>query len=81
MKTSNSYRWTILAAANAVAVGVLGFYSTSGAAPNAGQPPFTNSVEQRESMVRELREIKELLKEQNALLRSGAGKTNEQVRR
>jgi hypothetical protein len=32
-------------------------------------------------MLRELREIKELLKEQNSLLRGGAGKPNEQVRR
>ena len=76
-------RWLALVAVNAVAIGVLGFYSTSGAAPNpqAGQPPFNNAVEQREGMLRELREIKELLKEQNSLLRGGAGKPNEQVRR
>jgi hypothetical protein len=76
-------RWLALVTVNAVAIGVLGFYSTSGAAPNpqAGQPPFNNAVEQREGMLRELREIKELLKEQNSLLRGGAGKPNEQVRR
>jgi hypothetical protein len=62
--------------ANVVALGVLGFYSTLGAAPQAGQPPFANPVEQRSDMVRELREIKDLLKEQNALLRSGANKTD-----
>jgi hypothetical protein len=33
------------------------------------QPPFRNAVEQREQMVQELREIKELLKQQNELLR------------
>jgi hypothetical protein len=65
-------RWTLLLAANALLVGV----RTSGAAPQSGQPPFNNSVEQREAQVRELREIKELLKEQNALLKAGADKLN-----
>ncbi len=69
-------RWTLLVFANLAAVGVLGFYSTSGAAPQSGQPPFANPVEQRAETVRELREIKELLKEQNALLKSGASKLN-----
>ena len=67
-------RWTWLVIGNVVAVGVLGFYSTLGAAPQAGQPPFANPVEQRAEQVRELREIKELLKEQNELLRGGANK-------
>jgi hypothetical protein len=69
-------RWTWLIAGNAAALGVLGFYSTLGAAPPAGQPPFANPVDQRFEMVRELREIKELLKEQNSLLRGGADKTD-----
>jgi hypothetical protein len=69
-------RWTWLVIANAVVWGVLGFYQSLGAAPQAGQPPFANPVEQRADMVRELREIKELLKEQNALLKSGGGKSN-----
>jgi hypothetical protein len=81
MSKTPSSRWLALVAVNAIALGVLGFYSTSGAAPQAGQPPFNNAVEQREGMLRELREIKELLKEQNALLRGGAGKPNEQVKR
>ncbi len=76
MTSPNSMRWMLLLAANALLVGVLGFYSTSGAAPQSGQPPFNNSVEQREAQVRELREIKELLKEQNALLKAGADKLN-----
>jgi hypothetical protein len=74
MTRSPSLRWTLLLAANLAAVGVLGFYSTSGAAPQSGQPPFANSLEQRAEMVQELREIKELLKEQNELLRGGANK-------
>ncbi|MCI0358699.1 MAG: hypothetical protein L0211_09475 [Planctomycetaceae bacterium] len=76
MRAAQSQRWMMLLAANALIVGVLGFYSTSPAAPQAGQPPFNNSVEQRESQLRELREIKELLKEQNALLKAGADKLN-----
>jgi len=67
-------RWTWLVIANGIVVGVLGFYSTLGAAPQAGQPPFANPVEQRADQLRELREIKELLKEQNELLRGGAVK-------
>ena len=46
---------------------MLGFSSTTTAAP---KQPFGNAVEQRQQMVRELREIKELLKAQNALLRA-----------
>ena len=76
MKAVCCSRWTWIVIANAAMWGVLGFYRTLGAAPQAGQPPFANPVEQRADMVRELREIKELLKEQNALLKSGGGKTN-----
>lgn len=67
--------WSVLVLLNGLGLCVLGFYSTTGAAPQGGQPPFQNSVEQRSEMVRELREIKELLKEQNALLR-GTTKTD-----
>jgi hypothetical protein len=74
MKTMICSRWICLVIANVAAVGVLGFYSTLGAAPQAGQPPFANPVEQRADQLRELREIKELLKEQNELLRGGANK-------
>ncbi|HEX5102718.1 MAG TPA: hypothetical protein VFV87_02845 [Pirellulaceae bacterium] len=74
MTSSSSLRWSLLWAANFAVLGMLGFYSIGGAAPQAGQPPFANSIEQRAEMVQELREIKELLKEQNALLRGGADK-------
>jgi hypothetical protein len=50
---------------------VLSFYRTTGAAPPKPKQPFANSVEQRMEMIKELREIKVLLKEQNALWRSG----------
>ena len=77
MKRSLVLRWSLLAAANAAVLCMLGLYSTGGAAPQAGQPPFANSVEQRAEIVQELREIKELLKEQNTLLRGGASKQAE----
>lgn len=64
--------WSGLFLGGGVLLCVLGFYSISGAAPQGGQPPFANSIDQRSEMIRELREIKELLKEQNALLRTNA---------
>jgi hypothetical protein len=47
---------------------MLGFYGLLSAAP-PGSPPFEDAGTQREEMIRELREIKELIKEQNALLK------------
>ena len=76
MKPTCCTRSTLLVSANVLGLLVLGFYSIGGAAPQAGQPPFANPVDQRNDMVRELREIKELLKEQNALLRGGAVKAD-----
>jgi len=67
-------RWTWLVTGNLALLCMLGFYSTLGAAPPAGQPPFANPIDQRLDMIRELHEIKELLKEQNSLLRAGAEK-------
>ena len=77
MTQSLMLRWSLLVTANAAVLCMLGLYSTGGAAPQAGQPPFANSVEQRAEIAQELREIKELLKEQNALLRGGATKKTE----
>ena len=56
----------LLLAANVALWCMLGFSSTTTAAPTQ---PFGNAVEQRQKIVRELREIKDLLKTQNALLR------------
>jgi hypothetical protein len=63
-----------LVGCGAAVVGVLGFFVGVDAAPQGGQPPFRNAVEQREEMIQELREIKLLLKEQNALLRTMTAK-------
>lgn len=41
-----------------------------GMAFQAGRPPFRDAGEQREQIIRELQDIKALVKEQNALLRS-----------
>ena len=71
---SNILRSMALVAAGAVGAGVLGLFggraaSRQGGVPQGGQLPFRNAVEQREDMIRELREIKTLLQEQNSLLR------------
>lgn len=66
-----SIRFATLVGLNLAAWCVLGFYDRSGAAPPA-KMPFANSVEQRGEIVQELREIKELIREQNALLREKA---------
>ena len=63
--------WALLIVANVLFCCVLGFYRATDAAAPKPQPPFANAVEQRMEMITELKEIKKLLKEQNALLRSG----------
>jgi len=60
---------TLLVAANVLFIGVLSLHRSTDAAPPSARPPFNNSVEQRNDMIEELREIKTLLKEQNAILR------------
>lgn len=61
-------RSVALSAAGAALLCMLGFYGLSLAAP-PGTPPFEDAVAQRETMIRELRDIKELIKEQNSLLK------------
>jgi hypothetical protein len=63
--------WALLITANVLFLCVLSFYRTTDAAPPKAKQPFANSVEQRMEMIKQLREIRGLLKEQNALLRSG----------
>jgi hypothetical protein len=63
--------WLGLLVVNAGLIGVLGFHQTTATANQAGKPPFANAIEQRMEMIAHLKEIKELLREQNALLRSG----------
>lgn len=63
--------WVLLLTAIVVCCGVLGLYP-SHAAPTGGGQPVANPAEQRMEMIAELKEIKALLKEQNALLQSGS---------
>ena len=66
------FRWAALVAANLFLWGVLSFYGSSIAAPQGGKQPFTNSVEQRHEIIRELQQIRTVLQEQNRLLRAMA---------
>lgn len=66
--------WILLIVANVLFCCVLGFYRTTDAAPPKPKQPFANAVEQRMEMIKELKEIKLLLKEQNELLRAGSVK-------
>ena len=70
------YGWSVLLFANVVAWSVLSFQGRSGAAPQDVRAPFDNAVQQRNDMIRELQEIKALLKEQNTLLRANAKKSH-----
>jgi hypothetical protein len=70
--TNKMFRWAGLLSANLFLWGVLSFYESTNAAPPRGQPPFPNSAEQRYEIIRELQQIKTLLKEQNQLLRAAA---------
>ncbi len=65
----------LVIAVNVVLWGVLSFYGVIGAAPQTGRQPFSNSVAQRNEMIRELQNIQALLKEQNSLLRDIAANT------
>ncbi len=67
-------RWFTLISLNALAWGMLSFYGSLTAAPP--KTPFSNSVEQRHEMIRELKEIKALLQQQNELLRTANMPTN-----
>lgn len=62
--------WTLLITANVLFYGVLSLYQPGIAGPPA-PARIANPIEQRADMIGELRQIRELLKEQNELLRSG----------
>lgn len=68
----NLLSWTVLVVANVVVWCVLSLYRPTSAAPQGGRQPFSNAVEQRHDIVRELRKIGTLLEEQNRLLRTMA---------
>jgi hypothetical protein len=57
--------------ANVLVYCVLSFYQTVVAQNSAPRPTLANPAEERKDMIANLEEIKNLLREQNALLRSG----------
>ena len=67
-RMTRNNRASILCGA-AVLAGMLGFFSVIRAEPNPLPLPFTMADDQRADMIKELREIKELLREQNSILR------------
>lgn len=69
MKRPNG--WGLFLAGVVLCCCVLSFYQTSIAQPPQAREPFANAVEQRMDMIKILAEIRDQLKEQNALLRSG----------
>ena len=60
----------LLVIANVLCYCVLSFYQT-GAAQSGVRPTLSDPAEERQAMISNLEEIKNLLKEQNAVLRSG----------
>lgn len=72
-----SLRSLLAYAAGAALLCMLGFYSFSCAAPPPGKPPFEDAAVQRHEMIRELREIKDLIKEQNELLKEALSSPHE----
>lgn len=63
-----TFRSNLAIAAGGALLCMLGFYSFLSAAP-PGSPPFDDAGTQREQMIQELREIRDLIKEQNAILK------------
>lgn len=72
--TDSRGKWLMLLVVNMAGWCVLSFQGSTGAAPQEVRAPFDNAVQQRNDMIRELQEIKALLREQNVLLRANAGK-------
>ena len=71
--------WTLLIVANMLVISVLSLHRSTDAAPPSARPPFSNSVEQRSNMIKELQAIKALLKEQNTILRGIAAQEKSDV--
>lgn len=67
----NSKRWWPALAGGIVFYCVLSFYQTVTAQNSTPRPSLANAPEDRQAMISNLEEIKNLLKEQNALLKSG----------
>ena len=64
--------WMVVLVVLVLVWGVLSLYRSTDAAGQAPAEPFANAAAQRSEMIACLKEIRDLLKEQNALLKSGA---------
>jgi len=64
--------WMVVLVVLVLVWGVLSLYRSTDAAGQAPVEPFANAAAQRSEMITCLKEIRDLLKEQNALLKSGA---------
>lgn len=66
-----STAWTLLIMANVLCYCMLCFYQPGIAAQPGAPAQIANPIQQRADMLGELQQIRELLREQNELLRSG----------
>ena len=72
--------WVVFAFANVMAWCMLGFQQPIGAAPTDVKMPFDNAIQQRAEIIRELQEIKAVLKEQSGLLRAATSRSENNAR-
>lgn len=68
---STTSRWLALVTLNVIGLCVLGLYGPIHAQPPSAQGPFANATELQLEMVNQLKSLNGLVKEQNALLKSG----------
>lgn len=71
MTNVTNRRWLYLVVINVAAWGVLGFYRDTAAQAPPANSPFANAVDQQGEIINQLKETNRLLREQNAVLRSG----------
>ena len=71
MKTAFSSRWVAPLLGGALLFCVLGLYERTIAQTRETKPPFANAVDLQVQVIDQLKELNGLLKEQNALLKSG----------
>lgn len=69
--SNRTWRWTVLSVAVLAGFCVLGLMERSHAQPPSANQPFANPVEQQMEIINQLKTLNGLIKEQNALLRSG----------
>ena len=60
--------WAAIAGITVCGVGLV--MGQTGKEPGSGQPPFANAVDQRNEIILELKQIRQLLKDQNEFLRT-----------